>query len=149
MCPEDEAFLIRVYGSTRLEELALTQWNEAQREAFIKMQCAAQQADYQHRCPAAQYDIILLDGQPVGRLYVDRREREIRILDMTLLPESRGTGIGTPLIQELMSEAAAAGKTLAIYVDFSSPARRLFERLGFAPIEGDGYNVLMAWRPEA
>lgn len=147
--PEDEAFLVRVYGSTRLEELALTQWNEEQREAFIKMQFAAQQLDYQTRCPAAQYDLILLDERPIGRLYVDRRERELRILDLTLLPEYRGAGLGTPLIQALLDEAATAGKTVTIYIEFFSAARRLFERLGFTPVEGDGYNALMEWRPTA
>ena len=88
------------------------------------------------------------DDKPVGRLYVDRREREIRILDITLLPEYRGAGLGTPLIQELLTEAEAAGKTLTIYVEFFGRSRRLFERLGFTPIEGDGYNALMAWRPK-
>jgi predicted GNAT family acetyltransferase len=65
------------------------------------------------------------------------------------MPEYRGAGVGTPLIQELMTEAAATGKTVTIYIEYFGSARRLFERLGFTPVEGDGYHALMEWRPSA
>jgi|SRR5947209_15813143 len=145
---EDEAFLLEVYASTRAEELSRVPWDEAQREAFLKMQFAAQQLHYRTHNPNATHDLILLDGHAVGRLYVSRREREIRILDITLLPEHRNKGIGTPLIEELMREAAQAGKPLTIYVESFNPSLRLFERLGFSKIEDDGINYLMEWREE-
>lgn len=144
--PEDEAFLVKVYGSTRAEELSQAPWNEAQREAFIKMQFAAQQLHYRAHNPNATHDLILLDNQPIGRLYVSRREREIHILDITILPEHRGQGVGTLLIKELMRKAEQAGQPLTIYVESFNPALRLFERLGFLRIEDDGINYLMEWK---
>jgi ribosomal protein S18 acetylase RimI-like enzyme len=146
--PEDEAFLLKVYASTRAEELSRVPWSDEQREAFLKMQFAAQQLHYQTHNPTATHDLILLDAHPVGRLYVARREREIRILDLTLLPDYRNQGIGTPLIKELMTEAAQAGKPLTIYVESFNPSLRLFEHLGFSKIEDDGINYLMEWRGE-
>jgi ribosomal protein S18 acetylase RimI-like enzyme len=142
----DEAFLLKVYASVRADELARVPWGEAQREAFIKMQFDAQQLHYQTHNPEATHHIILLNERPVGRLYVARRKGEVRILDITVLPEHRHKGIGTPLIKELMKEAAQADKPLNIYVESFNPSLRLFKRLGFVKAEEDGVNWLMEWR---
>ena len=144
---DDEPFLISVYGSTRLEELALTNWDDAQRDAFVQMQFAAQQAHYRQTYPNAEHLIILLDGAPVGRLYVAEIEAEIRIVDITILPEHRKAGIGTPIIKQLMGEAAAIEKPLRIYVESFNPSQHLFERLGFVKVDESGYSYLLAWQP--
>ncbi|MBC7910542.1 MAG: GNAT family N-acetyltransferase [Pyrinomonadaceae bacterium] len=143
---EDEAFLLDVYSSTRADEMAQAPWSEAQRAAFLQMQFTAQQRHYQAHFPKATHDVILFDKQPAGRLYVDRRDAEIRILDIALLPDYRKRGIGFALIKALMNESAEAGKSLAIYVESYNPSRQLFERLGFLPIEDDGLNLLFEWR---
>jgi ribosomal protein S18 acetylase RimI-like enzyme len=144
---EDEAFLLDVYSSTRQEELARVPWNEAQREAFLKMQFAAQQYHYRKHYPDAAHEIILSKDRAVGRLYVSREEQEIHIIDITILPEHRDAGIGTPIIKDLMAEAEAAGKPLRIYVESFNRSLRLFERLGFTRIDDDGFNYLMEWSP--
>jgi ribosomal protein S18 acetylase RimI-like enzyme len=144
--PENASFLFSIYASTRVEELARTPWNAEQRQAFLKMQFAAQQLHYQSYYPDAVHTLVLLDGQPIGRSYLAREDLEIRILDLTLLPEYRGAGIGARLVQDLMAEAALAGKSLAIYVESFNPSLRLFERLGFYK-EENGIYFLMEWRP--
>ena len=145
---EDESFLYRAYASTRADEMALVPWNEAQREAFLKMQFTAQQQDYRARHPAATHDIILLNSIPVGRIFVDRRDQAIHILDITVLPEHRNKGAGTTLLKRLMSEAADSGKSVTIYVESFNPSCQLFERLGFLKIADEGVNYLMEWRAE-
>lgn len=147
--PDDEAFLYEVFASTRAEEMKLVPWDEALKETFLKQQFTAQRDHYLKHYPDAQYEIILLDERPVGRLYVHRRESEIRILDITLLPQYRGAGLGTPLLKEIMSEGERFGRTVSIYVDSFSPALRLFERLGFSRIEDNGISVLFKWNPSA
>jgi ribosomal protein S18 acetylase RimI-like enzyme len=145
----DEEFLVQVYASTRADELARVPWTEAQRAAFVRMQFDAQQLHYRTHNPAATHDLILLDGTPVGRLYVARRRDEIRILDITILPESRGRGVGTALVSGLMNEAARAGLPLNIYVESYNRSRGLFERLGFEKVdrpEDDGVNYLLEWK---
>ncbi|HEY0376976.1 MAG TPA: GNAT family N-acetyltransferase [Pyrinomonadaceae bacterium] len=146
---DDEEFLVQVYASTRADELAQIPWSEAQRAAFVRMQFDAQLLHYRTHNPAATYDIILLDGRAAGRLYVARRGYEIRILDLTLLPEHRGEGVGTFLVKQLVDEAARAGLPLNIYVESYNRSRGLFERLGFKKVDradDDGINYLLEWR---
>jgi ribosomal protein S18 acetylase RimI-like enzyme len=109
------------------------------------MQFTAQQAHYQHYYPEAVHEIILVDGKPIGRSYIDRRDTEIRVLDLTLLPEFRGAGIGAQLFRALIAEAAAACKAVSIHVEVFNPALPFFERLGFAKKEEDGIYFLMEW----
>ena len=113
------------------------------------MQFDAQDAHYREHYAGATYEVIEVDGVPAGRLYVHRRPKEIRLVDIALLPRFRGTGIGTRLLAELIAEAKGRGVSLTIHVEMSNPARRLYERLGFAPVEEHGVYLLMERRPEA
>lgn len=145
--PGDEPFLLKVYASTRMDELAQVPWNEEQRAAFLNMQFAAQQMHYQTYHPEASHDLILLNDQPVGRVYIDRADSDIQILDITILPEYRNGGIGTPIIKELQAEAAREGRALTIYVENFNRSLGLFERLGFTKIRDEGIYFLLEWRP--
>ena len=148
IAPDDMDFLLRVYRSTREEELGMiVDWNEEMKAAFVLQQFQAQHAWYQEHYMGASFDVILVDGVPAGRLYVHRREREIRLVDITLLLEFRTGGLGTSILRDLMGEAKAAGKPLTIHVEVYNPAMRLYERLGFRPIEERGPYLLMEWRP--
>ena len=143
--PEDEPFLLRLFASTRADELALTNWSEEQKAAFCRMQFNAQSAHYQKHYGDASFDIIERDGVAAGRLLVWRSGKEILIVDIALLPEHRGSGIGTKLLRELQEEARAAGKPLTIHVEKYNPALRLYERLGFQRIEEQQVYLLMRW----
>ena len=80
---------------------------------------------------------------PVGRLYVDRWPREVRIVDISLLPEHRGRGLGGALLAAVFAEADAAGKPVSIHVERFNPALRLYTRLGFAFREDKGVYLLL------
>ena len=92
--------------------------------------------------------IILLDGEPIGRLYVDRRTDEIRIIDIALLAEHRKKGIGSELMGDILAEACNADLPVRIYVEQFNPALHLYERLGFSQANQVGMYYLMEWRPE-
>lgn len=145
--PEHEAFLFSVYAVTRAAELALVPWSDEQKEAFVKMQFAAQHSHYREQFPDASYSVILREDVPVGRFYVLRENREIRILDIAVLPEYRNAGIGTSLVRDLLDEAVRAGKRVLIYVETFNPSLQLFERLGFRSIAEERLKFLMEWRP--
>jgi GNAT superfamily N-acetyltransferase len=145
--PDDEEFLYRVYASTRQEELAQTNWSEPQKETFLRQQFEAQSHYYREYYPEATFDVILTDDQPAGRLYVARWPEEIRIVDIALLPEHRGMGIGAHLLNALISESEESGKTLSIHVERFNPALRLYERLGFREVEDKGVYLLMERQP--
>ena len=145
---DDDQFLTAVYGSTRTEELALTDWDQTRRDGFVKMQFVAQQSHYREHHPEGEHSVILLDGVAAGRLYVANKQAEVRILDITILPEYRNAGVGTPIVEELMREAASISKPLRIYVESFNPSRRLFERLGFVKAGEIGYSFLLEWRAD-
>jgi ribosomal protein S18 acetylase RimI-like enzyme len=149
LVPDDEAFLFQVYASTRIEELAVTGWDAAQTRAFLAQQFAAQHQHYQTYYADAQFSVVLDGDTPVGRLYVARWEREIRIVDIALLPEHRSRGIGTWLLQQIMAEGVASGKPVSIHVERFNPALGLYERLGFRETEDKGVYALLTWTPGA
>ena len=142
----DREFLIGVYGSSRDDELSQVEWADGQREAFVRMQFDAQDASYRAQNPLGAFDVIEVDGCPAGRLYVDRRPGEIRIVDISLLPEFRGAGVGTHLITTLTGEAAASGCMLSIHVEIHNPAAELYARLGFVFAGEAGVYRRMEWR---
>jgi ribosomal protein S18 acetylase RimI-like enzyme len=143
---DDRAFLLEVYGSTRAVELDRVPWAEGQREAFLAMQFDAQDSQYREHNPQGSFDVIEVDGRPAGRLYVDRRPADIRIVDIALLPQFRGTGIGTRLIGRLLEEGAASRRPVTIHVEVHNPAARLYQRLGFTEVSERGVYRLMEWR---
>lgn len=128
----DEPLLRALFASTRVRELAALGGSPDQAEAFCALQLAAQRAHYRAAFPAARFDIVEWEGVPVGRLCVDRRPGELRIVDVALLPEHRGRGLGTGLLHQLCGEADAALATMNLSVEAHNPARRLYERFGFA-----------------
>ena len=136
--PADEPFLRRVYAGTRADELAAVPWTAEQKDAFIAHQFAAQSAHYARHYTGLSADVILVDGRPAGRLLVARWEREIRIVDISLLPEFRGAGTGTALLGRLIDEARDARKLLSIHVERQNPAMRLYHRLGFRAVADEG-----------
>ena len=148
--PSDMDFLLRVYHSTREEELAMVvDWTAEMKDAFVRQQFNAQHVWYQEHYEGASFDVVLIDGVPAGRLYVHRRPAEIRLVDITLLPEFRTGGLGTSILGDLLAEGETAGKPVTIHVEIYNPAMRLYERLGFRPIESRGPYLLMEWRPSS
>jgi ribosomal protein S18 acetylase RimI-like enzyme len=143
----DREFLYRVYASTRAEELAGVPWDDAQKDAFLRMQFDAQDQWYREQYPQATYDVIVVDGDPAGRLYLHRGKTEIRIVDIALLPEHRGSGVGASLLRDLLAEADAGGKRVTIHVERMNPALRLYGRLGFSVAEDKGVYLFLERRP--
>lgn len=129
--PQDCEFLLRLYTSTREEEMAAWGWTAAQREAFLQMQFVARERFYDAAYPAAERQIILLREAPAGAMIVFRNSAEIRLVDIALLPEQRNRGTGAKLIGELIREASGAGLPLKLTVLRANPAARLYARLGF------------------
>ena len=139
----DLPFLFAVYASSRAEELAPLPWSEAQKRAFLDSQARAQDAEYRRRFPDGAFDVVEVDGIPAGRLYVARLEVEIHIIDIALLPEFRGRGVGTQLLLEILEESGASALPVRLYVEAWNPAYRLYERLGFRRIgESSVYQLL-------
>lgn len=142
---EDREFLVGLYASTRDAELSQVAWAPGQREAFVRMQFTAQDTEYRRHNPQGTFDVVEVDGRPVGRLIVDRRPGDIRIVDISLVPEARGAGIGSRLIGELLEEARASDRIVSIHVEAHNRAAELYARLGFVVAEDLGVYRRMEW----
>lgn len=138
-------FLYRVYESTRWEELQQAPWSDEQRREFLMMQFQAQHQHYQQHYAEAKYQIIEITDQAAGRLYLDDCEKEIRIVDIALLPEYRNTGIGTQILKGILAQAKAKQVPVSIHVEKNNPALKLYQRLGFIIKEDVGVYWLMSW----
>ncbi len=143
----DLGFLAKVYASTRLEEVAKTGWKQEQIDEFLSMQFWAQHQFYQEQFSDADFEIVQIDGVDAGRLYLEQREDEVRIVDIALLPEFRGTGFGSKLLNDVIGEAFKKNKAVRIHVEKNNPALNLYQRLGFRQIEDKGVYLLMEKTP--
>lgn len=142
---DDVPFFSRLYATTREAELNQVPWSDEEKARFLDMQFRAQKIHYETHYDNCDFLVIERDGAPIGRLYIDRLPDDIRIVDIALMPESRGQGLGRILLQEILDEAAASGRTVSIHVEHFNPAMRLYERLGFQHIDTNGVYHLMKW----
>ena len=147
--PDDEVILLKVYASTREEELQqVAEWTPAQKEMFLRWQLDMQRRDYMTRFPEADYHLILFNGEPAGRLWVARTPEQIRLLDIAILPEFQNRRIGTYLLQNLIRESEATGTPLRHMIyKLNTEARRFYERLGFRLVEDERMYLLMERHP--
>jgi ribosomal protein S18 acetylase RimI-like enzyme len=145
--PEDRELLLAIYASTRAEELAVTSWPDETKAAFLAQQFEAQDTHYRAHFPDASFDVVLVDGEPAGRLYVDRREDEILLVDIALLPAFRGHGAGGELLRGVIAEADEAGKPVSIHVEHGNRALSLYERHGFERAADHGIYLLLRRQP--
>jgi ribosomal protein S18 acetylase RimI-like enzyme len=147
--PDDDAFLFELYSTTRAAEMALTPWNEEQRVAFLRQQYELRRFHYLRYYPGADYLLIRGGGEPVGRIAIHRAENEIRILDIALVPEQQGMGIGSQLIHELLVEAGFENLPVTLHVERHNRAAGLYRRLGFCVIEDGGVYLFLKWVPQS
>jgi ribosomal protein S18 acetylase RimI-like enzyme len=151
--PETEAdveFLAALYASTREEEMALvTDWTDEAKMAFLRSQFDAQTEHYKKHYSAAEYWVIERDGAPVGRLYLHYQPKDLRIVDIALMPEWRRHGVGRRILTQLLADAQAAGRNVSLHVEKFNPALKLYYDLGFKEIGEYGYYYLLEWQPSS
>lgn len=148
--PDELEFLYQLYATTRADEMRqLLDWTDEQKEAFVRSQFQLQHDHYTKNYPGATFDVVVHDDERIGRLYVYRVPSEIRLMEVTLLPEWRKRGIGGALTREILCEAADSDRPVVLHVESWNPAVRLYERLGFVKTADVGINLRMEWRPGA
>jgi GNAT superfamily N-acetyltransferase len=145
--PDDDEFLLSVYTSTRADELAQVEWEPGQKESFVRWQFDLQRQEYDTRYPSARYEVVLVDNEPAGRIWVGEDDTQIRLLDIGLLKQFQNRGIGSVLLRQLIAEAGVKNKPLRhmVFV-LNNNAHRFYERLGFVVIEDVGGYKHMEWR---
>ncbi len=118
----DLEFLHTVYAESRAQELSAVDWSDVQKAEFCRQQFEAQDAHYRQHFPACSFLVVEIGDNRVGRLYIDRRPDEIRVVDIALLTSERGQGLGAALMREVLDEAAATDLPVRIHVERTNPA---------------------------
>ena len=137
-CAADQDFLFGVFCSAQAEKFESLSLLPDQQEQLLRMQYQAQRRAYLGQYPDADFDLVLINGVPAGNLYALRGPDKFVLIDITLLPEHRNSGVGADLVRQLITKASAAGKALNAHVSKENPAWRLWRRLGFRKISDDG-----------
>jgi ribosomal protein S18 acetylase RimI-like enzyme len=130
--PQDAPFLASLFAGTR-DDLRTLPLPEQARAALVAQQYRSREHQHAAAYPAAASEIVEVDGLPVGRLLVDRAERAHHVIDVAVLPEHRGRGIGAAALRSVLARADACGVPVTLRVAADNPAQRLYQRLGFAP----------------
>lgn len=141
--PDDGPFLERLFISVRLDRPDMAIWPPETRHSFLVSQFGFQTRHYANAYAGADYWIITHEQAPVGRLYLHHGPDAVRVIDISLLPEYRGGGLGTVLLQVLQAQ----GQPISLHVDMMNPAQTLYRRLGFAEAGLQGPSWAMLWRP--
>ena len=145
----DEASFAEVYASTRLDELEPTGWSDDEKRQFLRSQFSAQTHAYAGAYPDGEVSAVVRGDDVIGRLYLGRpTPDELRVVDVALLPEHRGRGIGTRLMADVLVRADANGWRVTLHVESWNPALRLYDRLGFRAVEERGIYLFLE-RPAA
>ena len=144
---DDRAFLQTVFISTRIDEFSAAGWERERILALLADQFATQDAYYRQHYPDGHFDVVTCAGEPIGRLYHAWTAAELQLIDIALLPERRGAGIGTLLLRALVAETARRGLVARLYVEADNPVQALYGRLGFVRAGENGVYHLMRREP--
>lgn len=148
--PENEGdaeFLLRLYLSVRWHELQQVNWPDEAKYNFLADQFRIQTQQYGFHYPGMARWIVASEAGSIGRLYLFTTEKEMRVVDISLLPEWRGCGIGTALLEQVQRQAELVGKPLRLQVEQYNPALHLYYRLGFYVMDKSSLYWLLEWQP--
>jgi ribosomal protein S18 acetylase RimI-like enzyme len=90
-------------------------------------------------------ELILVDGRPVGSLWIEDLGTALVIDHIALAPEAQGRGIGTSIIRRVQAQATSTGVGVRLSVLRVNPARAFYERLGFRVVAEDDHRLTMQW----
>jgi len=147
MTDQDLPFVARLYATTRAGELAATGWTPEAKAAFLDQQHNAQHSHYRATYAGAEWLILEKDGEPDRPLYLAQGEEALLLVDISLLPEWTGQGIGGAILTDLIARGRKERRPIGLHVEKRNPAQFLYRRLGFAFVEDKGIYDRMEWRP--
>jgi ribosomal protein S18 acetylase RimI-like enzyme len=135
---DDAAFMRELFFSVRAPEFAVMGWSEPALRDFLAGQSRMQNRHYANVYPNAVNLVVTRHGTAIGRVILYPSPGDIRVVDIALLPQWRGSGLGTALLGAVTQQAKAARVSVSLSVDLHNPARRLYLRQGFLPVGDNG-----------
>lgn len=143
-----DEFLLQVFKESRIDLAYINGISEEQKSMIILQQYKIEQEQLKQMYPNAKFNIVMMNEKTVGRLYIHNGEISDRILQIGLLEEYRGMGIGKMLVKLVIEDAMKRGKNVQLQVAwFNEAAYRFYEKLGFKIIENNGVAYEMQYMP--
>jgi len=135
---DDEAFVRELFFSVRGPEFSVMGWPEPVLRDFLAGQSQLQNHHYANAYPNAANLVVTRHGTAIGRVILYPSPGDIRVVDIALLPQWRGHGLGAALLDAVKQQAKACHASVSLSVDLHNPARRLYLRQGFLPVRDNG-----------
>lgn len=139
----DAGFLKSLFASTRQHELAAIGWPAARQQAFLDQQFEFQHRYYSEHFADAEFLLLQRDGRAIGRLLWHDARSQATLIDISLMPDCRGRGLGSSLLDSLTRHADESGRAIGLHVEPDNPAQRLYRRFGFEVLGGNGVYLKM------
>jgi ribosomal protein S18 acetylase RimI-like enzyme len=144
----DTAFLFTLHESVKGAEFVTMTVGDPIRRQLLDMQFRAMTMSYRTNFPSGRFEIVILNGTPIGRLITDHTQNRFRIVYIALLPEWRRCGIAVALMTSVLQEPRRRGtRCEATLARDNLPSQRLWSRLGFTECARDDANLVLEWQP--
>jgi len=136
---DDFPFLLLVHRLTMKSYVEATwgRWDDADQEERLRGEFEP-----------AKCEIIVFDNKAVGYVSVEDHEDFFFIAFIAILPEYQRLGIGTKIIQNVITRGNERKIPVCLNVLKVNPARSLYERLGFRVVGGDEHRLYMIRLPD-
>lgn len=134
--PKDEHkdFLFLLYSQTFGKPFHNTGLPDNVVRTLIGQQYALKEASYQNEFPGARHSIIEFEGKPAGQIRLNSSEKEIHIIDISVLPAHQRKGLATSVIQDVLNSKKGMDVPVCLNVESGSTAQALYEKLGFVVV---------------
>lgn len=123
--------------------------SDQQRLQLLSSQFDLQDLHYRTHFPMTDRRIVTVQGQPVGRLYIMRGDPMWTLVDLSILPEVMGQGIGSQLIDLMLSEADAARRPISLHCAMNNPVFELYKAKGFVEVRQESADWVMERWPHS
>ncbi len=91
--------------------------------------------------------VIQVKGEDVGFLNAEHHTDHVYLSGVYLQADMRNQGLGARIVGDLQRAASESGRFVRLQVLRPNPARRLYERLGFRPVDETLTHTVMEWMP--
>lgn len=145
--PGDAGWLRALTMAQQRDELLACGWPATALDALLEQQHRLREHGWRQAWPDHRHWVLTVAGEDAGRVWLGHSAQGLHLIDLLVAPAFRGRGLGRWCLAHWQNEAAHAGLPLSLVVRRESPARRLYERMGFSVCADDGgLDLQMVWQ---
>lgn len=145
--PAHQELVYAIFLASHPELTGIEGMAEDQLQGLCRLQFAIRQEQLRQLYPAAERNLILLDGVAAGLISIDLGS-DIRIMEIGLLAKYRRQGIGSHVLKNIIAKANTLGKNISLQVLWCNQAAyQFYQKLGFSFVQSNDVTDEMVYRP--